>query len=132
MGAELRRAIVTDITSGKGMTTPPPHERHVRVLLSPLIQDGIEDFAVGFTEVPPFIAGTRHHHKNGSEIWLLYSGNGLARVGEEEFQVSAGSVVYTPAGTEHQFVNNTSEPVRLYFLYVPSGEEKAVIDGEFR
>ena len=43
-----------------------------------------------------------------------------------------GTVVYTPPGTFHQFINTGDEPVKLYFLYVPGGEAQAILDAEFR
>ena len=125
-----KSVIITNIEAGKAMTTPKPHERHVRVLLSPLLGQNIENFAVGFTDVPPFTEGTRHQHSE-SEIWMVISGTGFARVGTKEYEITAGSIVYTPAGTSHQFVNKSSESVRLYFLYVPSGAERFIISGEF-
>ena len=125
-----KSVIVTDTKSGKAMTTPKPHERHVRVLLSPLLNQNIENFAVGFTEVPPFTNGTRHQHSE-SEIWMVISGTAIARVGTEEYQIASGSVVYTPAGTSHQFVNESSESVCIFFVYVPSGAERSIISGEF-
>ena len=54
--------IVTDITEGVGLTTPAPAVRTVKVLLSPLLQDGLEDFSVGITKVPPHGDGSRHNH----------------------------------------------------------------------
>ena len=68
--------IVTDIGQGVGLTTPEPAVRTVKVLLSPLLQDGLEDFSVGITEVPPHGEGTRHNHPHAAEVWLFFAGRG--------------------------------------------------------
>ena len=123
--------IITDVTQGAAMTTPPPAVRNVRVLLSPFLQDGLESFAVGYTEVAAGDRGTRHRHAE-AEIWLFFAGSGRAIVGDREVQTFPGMVIYTPAGVDHQFLNTGDETVKLYYLFVPSGAEKHVIDGSFR
>ena len=124
--------IITDITGGSGFRTPEPYVRDVRVLLSPLLQDWLEDFSIGFTEVPPGQQGSKHSHPDAAEIWLFFEGTGRAIVGDREVDTRPGTVIYTPRGIDHQFFNIGDQPVKLYFAYVPSGAEKAVIDAEFR
>ena len=74
--------IVTDISGGSGFKTPEPHVRDVRVLLSPILQDWLEDFSIGFTKVPPGQKGSKHNHPNAAEIWLFFEGIGRAIVGD--------------------------------------------------
>lgn len=124
--------IVTDITSGRAMTTPEPYVRHVRVLLSPLLQEGLENFAVGVTEVPPGQQGSRHNHPDACEVWLFFEGTGKAIVGGVEYETRPGVVIYTPPGIYHQFINTGETAVKLYYVFAPSGPEKTVIDGLFR
>ena len=125
-----RPIVVTD-ADGVGLTTPTPYVRHVKVLLSPLLQDGIGDFAVGSCEVPPQQQGSPHSHPDAAEVWLFYEGVGRAVIGGEEIVTGPGSVVYTPPGMSHQFFNVGDTPVKLFFLYSPSGAERDVIEAEF-
>ena len=74
------------------------------------------------TEVPPHGEGIRHDHPHAAEVWLFFAGRGRAIVGDREYPTGPDTVVYTPPGTFHQFVNTGDEPVKLYFLYVPAGE----------
>ena len=37
-----------------------------------------------------------------------------------------------PPGVSHQFFNEHDEPVKLFFVFRPSGEEKAIIDSVFQ
>ncbi len=117
---------------GVGFTTPEPHPRHVNVILSPMLQEGLGDFAVGLTEVPAGVTGARHSHPHTAEVWMFIEGRGRAVIGGEEFCTAPGCVVYTPPGVEHQFINDSDAPVRLYFLYSPSGAEKRIIEKHFR
>ena len=121
---------VTD-DDGVGLTTPEPYVRHVKVLLSPLLQEGLGDFSVGSCEVPPGQAGSLHTHPGTVEVWMFYEGEGRAVVGGREFTTGPGSVVYTPPGAAHQFFNTGDTPARLFWLYSPAGAERNVIESEF-
>ena len=55
----------------------------------------------------------------------------MAVVGEEEIVTGPGRVVYTPPGVSHQFFNTGDTPVRLFWMYSPSGAERDVIEAEF-
>lgn len=124
--------VITDITSGVVMTTPEPYVRHVCVLLSPFLQAGLEDFAVGYTEVPVGQQGSSHNHPDAAEVWLFFAGTGKAIIGGDEYETRPGVVIYTPPGVHHQFVNTGNEAVKLYYVFAPSGPEKTVIDQRFR
>ena len=116
---------------GIGLTTPEPFVRHVKVLLSPLLQEGIGDFAVGSCEVPPGQQGSLHTHPDTAEIWLFSEGHGRAMLGDQEIVTGPGSVVYTPPGVSHQFFNTGDTPVKLFWMYSPAGAERDVIEAEF-
>jgi len=126
--------LAVHIDEGRGTVTREPFVRDVRVLLSPLLQPELAATGVnvGYTEVAPGQRGSRHAHAHEAEVWLFFAGHGLAIVGDEEREVGPGTVVYTPPGVEHQFVNTGAEPVRLYWFYAPSGAERAVLAAEFR
>ena len=123
--------IVVSEADGVGLTTPEPFVRHVKVLLSPMLQEGLEDFAVGTCEVPPHQMGSLHTHEDAAEIWMFSEGHGKAVVGEEEIETGPGTVVYTPPGVSHQFFNTGNTPVRLFWMYSPSGAERDVLVAEF-
>lgn len=86
----------------------------VKVLLSPSLQDGIEDFAVGTTEVPPLarapVTTTRTPPRCGCS---LPAASG-AILGGRDCPAGPGTVVFTPPGTFHQVINTRDEPVKLY------------------
>jgi mannose-6-phosphate isomerase-like protein (cupin superfamily) len=125
------RALVLHRGAGIERRTPEPYARQVVLMVSPLLQEYEGDFAVGETEVPPGVSGSVHSHRDSVEVWLISEGLGLAIVDGVEYAVEPGSVVVTPRGKEHQFVNHGEETVRLFFIYWPAGAERSIVDGSF-
>ncbi len=122
------------IKDGKGIVTPEPHVREVRVLLSPYLQPeaAATGTVVGYTEVAVGQSGSRHAHPDSAEVWMFFAGRGIAFVGDEQMEVRPGHVVYTPPGVAHQFINTGDEPVKLYWTFTPPGPEKNVLEAKFR
>jgi mannose-6-phosphate isomerase-like protein (cupin superfamily) len=59
--------------------------------------------SAGVFQVQPNGRFDRHFH-DCDEYWLLFSGRGRVAVGDREYDVSAGDIVCTPTGTEHDVV----------------------------
>ncbi|MDG4820663.1 cupin domain-containing protein [Asanoa sp. WMMD1127] len=58
-------------------------------------------------------------HETTDQLLTFVSGVGEARVGGEKKPVSAGDLVFVPAGTKHNFVNTGPYPLVLYTVYGP-------------
>lgn len=59
-------------------------------------------------------------HADHDQFIRIESGRGKAILDGEETDLSDGSAVVIPAGTEHNIVNTSdSEPLRLYTIYAP-------------
>ncbi len=63
--------------------------------------------------VPPGGATAAHLHRVSEEIYLFTAGSGRMRLAGEEAGVRAGDMVVIPPGTEHQLVNDGTEPLVL-------------------
>lgn len=122
------------IDEAHGVITPPPFERDVRVVFSPLVQPELRDtqVMVGYSQVAPGQQGSRHMHPTEAELWMFFAGTGRAVVGDQEFEVRPGSVIYTPPATYHQFINTGPDAAKLFWYYTPAGAERSVLEGEFR
>ena len=59
-------------------------------------------------------------HENTDQLLTFVSGVGEARVAGEKKSVSAGDLVFVPAGTKHNFVNTGPNPLVLYTMYAPA------------
>lgn len=59
-------------------------------------------------------------HDEHDQFIRIEAGEGVARLNDEEHELSDGIAVVIPAGTRHNVVNtSTSEPLRLYTIYSP-------------
>ena len=59
------------------------------------------------TEVLP------HNHETDEQIWVILSGVGMARVGDEEREVREGDAVYLPPRVLHTMKNTGTYPLRF-------------------
>ncbi len=109
--------------------TPEPHVRDLKVLISPSLQDGVEDLSVGMTILPPGNASSFHSHDVESETWIIVAGEGEVLVGEEREPVGPESVVFLPRDVKHQIINTGQETLRLFWIYTPPGGERKVLEG---
>jgi len=53
-----------------------------------------------------------HYHERGDHIIFILSGEGIEIVEDEEFPISAGDVLFIPAGEKHTIVNNSDKDLR--------------------
>lgn len=58
-------------------------------------------------------------HDGHDQFIRVEQGQGEAVMDGEKFQLEDGVAIVIPAGTEHNIVNTSSEPLRLYTLYTP-------------
>src|SRR5271155_3647341 len=49
----------------------------------------------------------RHYH-DFDEFWFVAAGSGIIMIGEDELDVQAGDIIYTPVGTDHDVLAVTS------------------------
>ncbi|MEP7162281.1 MAG: cupin domain-containing protein [Candidatus Moraniibacteriota bacterium] len=51
---------------------------------------------------------------------VFVSGHGIAMLDGKEVPVESGDLFFVPAGTKHNFINNGSEPLKLFTVYAPN------------
>ncbi|MEV8476222.1 AraC family ligand binding domain-containing protein [Streptomyces sp. NPDC051173] len=56
----------------------------------------------------------RHHHDIG-EFWFIAAGSGTVGIGETTHQVTAGDILYTAPGQDHDILTVTEE-MRVFYL----------------
>ena len=122
--------IIGKSSQAKGYMMPEPHERELKVLISPSLQKGVEGLAVGMTILSPGKSSSFHSHDAECETWLIVSGKGEVLVGEEREPVEPESVVFLPRNVKHQIINTGQESLRMFWIYTPPGAEKGVLKGE--
>src|SRR5262245_39102824 len=79
-----------------------------------------------FDFVPPVADMAPHVHSREDELWYVLDGEHVFTVGEDEFRVGAGSVVFAPRGIPHGHRRVVPGDGRLLALTWPSGYENFV------
>jgi len=111
------------------MNVPEPNKRTLKVLLSPLLHEGLQTLASGLTILPPGGKSDLHEHAEG-EMFYVLSGRCTVVVGEEEEEIEEGTAVWGPPRTIHRLLNNTQRQCRILWVLVPPGRERAIIEGQ--
>ena len=124
--------IVARSENARSFMMPEPHERELKVLLSPSLQNDVEGLAVGMTILAPGKSSSFHSHDVECETWIIVSGEGEVRVGEERESVGPESVVFLPRNINHQIINTGRDTLRMFWIYTPPGGEKEILAGEMK
>jgi mannose-6-phosphate isomerase-like protein (cupin superfamily) len=61
------------------------------------------------------------------QFFRVEEGSGEAVLDGVRHQISAGFAVLVPAGTNHNIVNTSREPLKLYTLYAPPNHRDKVV-----
>ncbi|MCX5916850.1 MAG: cupin domain-containing protein [Deltaproteobacteria bacterium] len=124
--------IIARPSEAKGYLTPPPHPRELKVLLSPSLQEDVEGLAIGMTILPPGESSSFHSHGREHETWIIVSGEGEVRVGDESQGVEPETVIFLKPQIPHQIKNTGRIPLRMFWIYTPAGGEKSILDGRMK
>lgn len=98
----------------------PPTERALQIIFSPQTDQGIKDCTVLMSTIAPFTGTTGPHTHNGDEIMYVITGRGEGTEAGKHFKVEPGTIIYAPAGVEHECRNLGEETMRLFCVYLPS------------
>jgi mannose-6-phosphate isomerase-like protein (cupin superfamily) len=107
-----------------GWWSPPPHQRELKVLLSPVLQNISSSLSLGTVLLPPGASGDAHIHEDSQETWFVISGRGKLKIGDEEIALIPDTVAVAPQGIEHQIFNDSDEPLKVIFMFSPAGPEE--------
>ena len=93
--------------------TATGHERKVYNLCSG------KHISLGYEVVEPYASVPLHTHEASEEVIHIISGAGEATIGDETFQLVAGSTLLIPIGTPHSFRSTSPDPLTLTFTFSP-------------
>jgi len=91
------------------------------LLLSPG-QFGSRNLAITWVEGAPGSQQGAHAHPASEQVYVIVHGRGMMTVGEEEKEVSAGTLVLVPPGAAHAILNTGDEPLVFVSATVPPFE----------
>lgn len=67
-------------------------------------------------------------HPDNDQFFRFEAGMGKVTVDGKDYEVSDGSAVIVPAGSEHNVVNvSTDEPLKLYTIYSPAHHKDGIV-----
>ena len=78
---------------------------------------GTHALKIGEVTIAPNTRLPRHIHTNTEEAMVVLEGTLDAVVGRERMTIGPGDTVLAPAGATHGFVNSSSEPARVLFIF---------------
>jgi mannose-6-phosphate isomerase-like protein (cupin superfamily) len=119
--------IVIHAEDVEGWWSPPPHQRELKILLSPGKQEVSDKLSMGVVVLPPGESGDPHVHGAEQEVWYVISGSGKLIVGDQVAELKPDTVVVAPEGVEHQIINDGEDPLKAIFLFSPAGPEEAYL-----
>jgi len=71
---------------------------------------------IGWNCWRPRLDGPPHKHNDKDQIFYVTDGKGIVRLGDRQYDVRPGVVVYVPAGLIHQTITTGDEPL-CYLLF---------------
>ena len=71
---------------------------------------------VGLNEWNPKFLGPPHKHNDKDQVFFIVSGEGIIKLGENEYEAKPGCFVYVPAGIVHQSITTSKESLS-YILF---------------
>ena len=80
----------------------------------------VEQFALGHSTLFPGGSIPTHAHAN-EEVYVILSGRGEMRVGDEVELVSATTAIYIPSDVPHSLVNTGEDELVVMWMYAPGG-----------
>ncbi|PKB72770.1 MAG: hypothetical protein BZY75_05335 [SAR202 cluster bacterium Io17-Chloro-G7] len=80
-------------------------------------EHGTHALKIGEVTIAPNTRLPRHIHTNTEEAMIVLEGTLDVVVGRERMTISPGHTVLAPAGTTHGFVNRSTEPARILFIF---------------
>jgi mannose-6-phosphate isomerase-like protein (cupin superfamily) len=83
----------------------------------------VPDLSVGLYTLPPGGVDKQQPHTE-DEIYYVLAGSATMMVGDENREVSTGSLIYVPANAEHHF-HSILEELRLLVVFAPAEYSKA-------
>ena len=89
-------------------------------------QFGSENLSITWVEGGPDSEQPVHAHAENEQVYVIVRGRGLMKVGDEEQEVAAGTLVFVPPQTGHAIRNVGTEPLVYVSATAPPFEASAL------
>jgi mannose-6-phosphate isomerase-like protein (cupin superfamily) len=89
-------------------------------------QFGSQNLSITWVEGAPNSEQLMHAHPENEQVYVIVRGRGLMKVGDEEQEVVAGTLVFVPPQTGHRIRNTGYEPLVYVSATAPPFELSAL------
>jgi mannose-6-phosphate isomerase-like protein (cupin superfamily) len=111
---------IADLAEIQGRTYPA--RRRTQNLVGGMSPIQATNVAMGNVTLEPNGGQVPWHNQEQEEIYFIVEGEGEMCLGEERRTVKAGQAAYIQSGVFHQLTNTGSTPMRMIYVYGPSGD----------
>jgi mannose-6-phosphate isomerase-like protein (cupin superfamily) len=91
----------------------------IRELMHPQLH-AVKGMSIAEAIVEPGATTLLHQHRLTEEIYHITQGEGLMRLGVEEFMVGIGDTIVIPPGTAHNITNTGTAPLKILCACQPA------------
>jgi len=84
---------------------------------------GTETLSLLTEDIPPGDGIPVHYHSSEEEFIYIGEGDGIFTFGDEQYEVTSGSMALVPRTVWHGLRNESDDMLRMVFGYTPSGFE---------
>ena len=78
--------------------------------------------------IPPGGEVGKETHKYTEQTLFFLSGTGMGELNGEQFPIGPGDVVVVVPGTDHNFWNTGTEPLKIYTVYAPPNHLPGLVE----
>lgn len=75
-----------------------------------------QNLKMGHTTVYPTGTTTGHNHDDMEEVYYVVGGEGIMKVGDDEFPIKTGDALYVPPGEFHTTIQKGNLPLTLVWV----------------
>ena len=112
--------IISDLGQTAGRTYPA--RRRTQNIVGGTSPIQATNFAMGNVTLEPNGGQVPWHNQEQEEVYFIVEGEGEMCLGEERVAIRPGQAAYIPSGVFHQLTNTGSTPMRMIYIYGPSGD----------
>lgn len=99
----------------------PGEQRRFMGILHERDMSPTKTLAAGIVILPPGIEQPKlSTHPDSEEVYFIVKGHGKFYLGDEVYDVEAGSAIFVAPGTKHRAANTGDEDMQLYYVNTPS------------
>jgi len=100
---------------------------HIEWIYEPEPGNSLSSMNIALTTILPHRRQERHIHYGNEQVIYVLSGKGIQLIGEGLSDIEPGSVYHIDAGSAHETINESDEPIRELIISMPVLHEQTLL-----